>query len=121
MISKLMAEAAEGATKKAFCDEEQSESKATKDDKEGKIAKLDARIEKAEAAIAELTEGISVLSKEIAETNAAVKEATAIREEEKSVFMVAEKDLSESEEACAAALEVLQEYYEGASFLQVRA
>jgi len=121
MIKKLMQEAAEGAEKKAQCDKDIGESKAAKDDKEGRIAKLDARIEKAESAIAELTEGISVLSKELAEVNAAVTEATAIREEEKSVFMVADKDLSESQEACAAALEVLQEYYEGGSFMQVSA
>jgi len=121
MIKKLMQEAAEGAEKKAACDKDISESKAAKDDKEGGIAKLDARIEKAESAIAELTEGISILSKELAEVNAAVTEATAIRDEEKSVFMVADKDLSESQEACAAALEVLQEYYEGGSFMQVSA
>merc|ERR1719463_916233 len=32
---------------------------------------------------------------------------------------VVEKDLSESQEACAAATEVLREYYEGASLVQV--
>jgi len=121
MIAKLMQEAAEGADKKASCDKDIKESEATKADKEGKVAKLDARIEKAESAIAQLTEGVSVLSKEISDVNAAVTEATAIREEEKSVFMVADKDLSESEEACAAALEVLREYYEGGSFVQVSA
>jgi chromosome segregation ATPase len=119
MIAKLMQDAAEEADKKAFCDEEMSKSKATQADKEGKIAKLDARIEKAESAIAELTQGITVLSKEIAETNAAVAESTAIREREKSEFMVAEKDFSESEQACAAALQVLREYYEGGSLVQV--
>merc|ERR1719386_418333 len=35
--------------------------------------------------------------------------------------MVVEKDLSESQEACAAATEVLREYYEGASLVQVKA
>jgi len=119
MIAKLMQEAAEEADKKALCDKDISESKVTKADKETKIEKLDARIETAEAAIAELTEGISTLSKQIAETNASVKQATAIREEDKSAFMVAEKDLSESEEACATALEVLREYYEGGSLVQV--
>merc|ERR1719443_2800664 len=33
-------------------------------------------------------------------------------------FTAVEKDLSESQEACAAATEVLREYYEGASLLQ---
>jgi len=120
MIAKLMQEAAEEADKKALCDKDISASKATQADKESKISKLDARIERAKAAIAELTEGIGALSKEIAEINGALKEAARIREEEKSVFMVAEKDLSESEKACAAAIEVLREYYEGGSLVQVR-
>jgi len=119
MIAKLMQEAAEEATKKAFCDEEMSKSKATKADKESKIANLDARIAKAESAIAQLTDGISTLSKEIADTNAAVADATAIREKEKAQFTVSEKDFAESEQACGAALEVLREYYEGGALFQV--
>merc|ERR1719197_46670 len=35
--------------------------------------------------------------------------------------MIVEKDLSESQEACAAATQVLREYYEGASLLQMSA
>jgi len=119
MIAKLMQEAAEAADKKALCDQDISQSRATQADKEGKIAKLDARIEKAKAATAELTEGVSNLSKEITDTHTAVKDSTAIRDEERSVFVVAERDLSESEKACAAALEVLREYYEGGSLVQV--
>merc|ERR1719224_67357 len=40
------------------------------------------------------------------------------REKEKATFTAVAKDLSESQEACAAATEVLREYYEGASFNQ---
>merc|ERR1719504_10721 len=47
-------------------------------------------------------------------------EATAIRNKEKATFLAIEKDLSESQEACAAATEVLREYYEGASLIQTR-
>merc|ERR1719310_2431231 len=99
MISKLMAEAAEAATKKAFCDEEQSKTQKSQADREAKIANLDARIEKSEAAIAELTEGVATLSGEISELDAAVAEATQIREGEKAAYLVEEKDLSESEKA----------------------
>merc|ERR1719172_212992 len=45
--------------------------------------------------------------------------ATEVRQKEKADFMVVEKDLSESQEACAAATQVLREYYEGASLVQV--
>merc|ERR1719379_1746708 len=69
--------------------------------------------------MASLTDQVTTLSAEVAENDKAMKEATAIRQKEKADFMVVEKDLSESQEACAAATEVLREYYEGASLVQV--
>jgi len=121
MIDKLLQEAAEEATQKAFCDKELGESKKQKASKEVKLAKIDARLEKAEAASATLAEQITMLSGEVADSDTAVATATKIRQEEKTEFSKVEKELSESEEATAAAISVLREYYEGASaFLQVR-
>merc|ERR1719326_1850212 len=121
MIAKLLEEAAEEATQKAFCDKEIGESKTTKADLEGKLDKVNARLEKSESATATLTEDVSKLSAEVAENDKAMSAATEVRQQEKSAFMVVEKDLSESQEACAAAMEVLREYYEGASLVQVGA
>jgi len=121
MIAKLLQEAAEEATQKAFCDKEIGESKAAKNDKQGKLDKVNSRLEAAQSSTATLTDQVTTLSGEVAENDKAMKEATAIRQKEKADFMVVEKDLSESQEACAAATEVLREYYEGASLLQVRA
>jgi len=121
MIAKLLQEAAEEATQKAFCDKEIGESKAAKNDKQGKLDKVNSRLEAAQSSTATLTDQVTTLSAEVAENDKAMKEATAIRQKEKADFMVVEKDLSESQEACAAATEVLREYYEGASLLQVRA
>jgi chromosome segregation ATPase len=118
MIAKLLQEAAEEATQKAFCDKEIGESKASKDEKQGKLDKVNSRLEKAESTIASLTDQITTLSKEVAESDAALAEATALRTKEKTTFTAVEKDLSESQEACAAATEVLREYYEGASLIQ---
>merc|ERR1719420_664617 len=118
MIAKLLQEAAEEATQKAFCDKEIGESKASKDEKQGKLDKVNARLEKAESTIATLTDQITTLSKDVAESDAAVAKATKIRNEEKSVFMAVSKDLTECQEAVAAATEVLREYYEGASLIQ---
>merc|ERR1719281_1524703 len=118
MIAKLLQEAADEATQKAFCDKEIGESTASKEDKEGKLEKVNARLEKAESSTATLTEEVTKLSKEVAENDAAMKTATEVRQKEKSDFAVVEKDLSESQEACAAATEVLREYYEGASLVQ---
>merc|ERR1719409_145157 len=86
MIAKLLQEAAEEATQKAFCDKEIGESKASKDEKQGKLDKVNSRLEKAESTIATLTEEITTLSKDVAESDAAVAKATKIRNEEKSVF-----------------------------------
>jgi len=119
MIAKLLQEAAEEATQKAFCDKEIGESKASKDEKQGKLDKVNSRLEKAESTIATLTEEITTLTKEIAESDAAVSKATKIRNDEKSVFMAVSKDLTECQEAVAAATEVIREYYEGASLIQM--
>merc|ERR1719355_289559 len=118
MIAKLLQEAAEEATQKAFCDTEIGESTKSKDEKQGKLDKVNARLEKAASTVATLTDEVSVLSKEVADSDAALATATALREKEKATFVLVEKDLSESQEACAAATEVLREYYEGASLLQ---
>jgi len=117
MITKLEHEAAEEATQKAFCDEETGKSMKSKDEKEGKLEQTNARIEKAESGIATLSGDISALSRELAEIDSAVKVATDLRQAESAQFRVAEKDFSESQEACAQAIEVLREYYEGASSL----
>merc|ERR1719324_1086149 len=105
MIAKLHQEAAEEATQKAFCDKEIGESKKAKADKEGKLSKVNSRLEAATSTTSKLTEEISSLSKEVAENDAAMKTATDVRQKEKAEFMVVEKDLSESQEACAAATE----------------
>merc|ERR1719379_1940743 len=119
MIEKLLQEAAEEASQKAFCDEEIGKSKKSQADKEASLAKTQARIDKAEASVAKLTELVATLSKEVAEIDTSVADATAVRTKEKAAFVLAEKDLSESEEACAAAISVLREYYEGAALVQV--
>jgi len=114
MIAKLQHEAAEEATQKAFCDEETGKSEKSKAEKMGKLEKTNARVEQAEAGIAKLSEQITTLSTELAEIDSAVKAATTLRQQENSAFRVAEKDFSESQDACAQAIEVLREYYEGA-------
>merc|ERR1719316_1247874 len=120
MIEKLLQEAAEEASQKAFCDEEIGKSKKSQSEKEASLAKTQARIDKAESSVAKLTELVATLSKEVADIDASVADATAVRNKEKAAFVLAEKDFSESEEACAAAISVLREYYEGASLVQVQ-
>ena len=77
---------------------------------EASIARTQARIDKANAAVAKLSEGIQVLSKEIADIDAGLAQAADLRKTEKTEFTKVEKDYSESEEACAAAIQALREY-----------
>jgi hypothetical protein len=120
MIAKLLKEAEEEATQKAFCDAEMGKSTTSKDEKTMTLEKLQARIDGASTTIAENTEAIKTLEAEVAAIDKAQAEATAIRTKEKEDYMVASKDFKDSAEAVAKAIEVLKNFYEG-SLLQVKA
>merc|ERR1719324_1173172 len=119
MIAKLTKEAAEEADQKSFCDEEMSESKAKQADLSGKLDKTTSRIAKAEADKAKLQEEIKVLENEIAEMDAGQAEATKVRQEEHEEYLKASKDYKDSAAAVAKAIDVLSEYYNSSSFVQV--
>merc|ERR1719321_2641399 len=118
MIAKLLKEAQEEATQKAFCDKEMGASTTSKDEKTETLAKLQARIDGAETTIAQNTEDIKTLEAEVAEIDKAQAEATEIRTKEHEDYSKASKDFKESAEAVAKAIEVLKNFYEG-SFVQV--
>merc|ERR1719183_2240401 len=119
MIAKLTAEAAEEADQKSFCDEEMGESKAKQADLSGKLDKTTARISKAESGKAKLLEEIKMLETEIADIDAGQAEATKVRQEEHAEYLKASKDFKDSAAAVAKAIDVLNEYYSSASFVQV--
>merc|ERR550514_1756668 len=120
MVEKLLKEANEEATHKAFCDEELAKSRKSQAEKTMKLDKYSARIDSATTTIAELETAIKGLRGELAEMDAAVAEASKIRTAENEEFMKASKDFKDSAEAVAAAIQVLKSYYEG-SFIQVAA
>merc|ERR1719335_583115 len=60
MIAKLLKEAEEEATQKAFCDAEMGKSKTSKDKKTMTLDKLQTRIDGATSTIAENTESIKL-------------------------------------------------------------
>merc|ERR1719265_711566 len=114
MIAKLLKEAQEEATQKAFCDEEMGKSKASEAEKTATIDKLQSRIDGASATIAELTEAVKTLEAEIAEIDSAQSEATKIRTEESAKNKAAISDFSQSADAVVKAMGVLKSFYEGA-------
>jgi chromosome segregation ATPase len=120
MIGKLEKEAAEEADQKSFCDEEISESKAKQAKLQGGLDQQAARIAKAEANKAKLLEDIKLLEEQVAEIDAAQAAATKVRGEEHDDYLKASSDFKDSAEAVAKAVEVLNEYYTSASFVQVK-
>merc|ERR1719453_2412257 len=118
MIEKLLKEAQEEATQKAFCDEEMGKSKKSKAEKSMDLDKLRARLDKAVTGKAQLEGEIKELEAEVAEIDRSQAEATKIRNEERTDYLQSSKDFKDSAEATEQAIVVLKEYYEG-SLLQV--
>merc|ERR1719160_985204 len=118
MIAKLLKEAEEEATQKAFCDEEVGKSKASQAEKTATIEKLSTRIDGATATIAELTEAVKTLEAEIADIDKAQAEATEIRTKENADNTASIKDFRDSANAVVAAMGVLKSFYEGAALIQ---
>jgi len=120
MIAKLVAEANEEGTQKAFCDEELGKSKKSQQDKSMTLDKYKSRADKAESGRATLTESVKELESEMSEIDTAQAEATKIRNSEKAEYLVSSKDFKDAAEATEQAIVVLKEYYEGASLLQTK-
>jgi len=111
MVEKLVAEAAEEAGKKAFCDKEMSETKAKMEDKQGEVDDLNTKIDKATAKIAKLAESSVTLSSELAAIAEEQKKAMGMRDEEKAAWTAAKSDFEQGLEGIQMALEVLRDYY----------
>merc|ERR1719321_2314805 len=114
MIEKLVTEANEEATQKAFCDEETAKSKKAQAEKSMTSDKLTSRIDKASTTKAGLEQSVKELEAEIAELDKGNAEATKIRTEESATNTKASSDFKEAATAVQQAIGVLKEYYEGA-------
>jgi len=120
MIAKLLKEAEEEATQKAFCDKEMGASKKSQAEKTATIEKLQARIDGNSATIAELEDAVKTLEAEVADIDKAQSEATAIRNKEKTDNLAAIKDFRDSADAVVAAMGVLKSFYEGGALIQTK-
>merc|ERR1719158_179116 len=111
MIDKLVAQAAEEASHKAFCDKEMGESKAKIEDHTTTIDKFTTRKDKAVATIEKLKESISTLQSELASIAKQQAEMDQMRADQKAAFAEAKKDFEEGIEGLTMALQILRDYY----------
>jgi len=111
MIEKLLKEAEEDATEKAFCDKEMSETEAKKADKEAAIEKLSTQIDSQNAKSAKLKEEVATLQKELSELASAQAEMDKIRAEEKALFDKNSAEMEKGIKGVQLALKVLNDYY----------
>lgn len=119
LVDKLVAEAGEEADHKAWCDKETSESTEKIADHRSTLEKLQARLDKAEAAIAQHTESIAATEAQLAALAKQQMEMDQMRHDEKATFEKAQKDYSDGIEGLNMALQVLRDFYAAdASFLQ---
>merc|ERR1719230_740193 len=109
----LVAEAAEEATEKAYCDDEMSKTEEKKGELEDDIAKLTSKIDKAAATSAQLKEEVKVLQEELAELAKRQAEMDKVRADQHAAYLTAKADLELGLQGVRKALEVLRAYYEG--------
>merc|ERR1719502_272 len=115
MITRLLNEANEDAQHEGFCDKEIGKSKVTRNKLSEDIDALEAAVEDGKATIMALTQEIATLTKEVADLDASVEEATKLRTEEKATNKVTVEDAEAAQSAVAAATAVLKKFYEKAS------
>jgi len=117
MIAKLEKEAEEDATEKAYCDEEMAKTEAKKADLEGDLSKVTAKIDQAAATSAKRKEQVKELQASLAALAKEQAEMDSIRSEQHADYTKAKADLELGLSGVGKALDVLRDYYGGASSL----
>merc|ERR1719350_1054657 len=115
MIAKLEKEADNEATEKAYCDEQLAKTEAKKAELEDDVSKMTSKIDKAAARAAQLKEELKTLEGELAALAKEQAEMDSIRHEEHEDYTVAKADLELGLSGVRKALDVLRDYYGGAS------
>jgi len=118
MIAKLQKEAEDDATEKAYCDEEMSKTEAKKAELEEDLAKLVAKLDEDAANSARLKAEVKETQAMLAALAKEQAEMDSIRSEEHANYMQAAEDLKLGVSGVQKALDVLRDYYGGASLLQ---
>merc|ERR1719323_2987770 len=115
MIAKLEKEAGNEASEKAYCDEQLAKTEAKKAELEDDVSRMTSRIDRAVARAAQLREELKILEGELAALAKEQAEMDSIRHEEHEDYTVAKADLELGLSGVRKALDLLRDYYGGAS------
>merc|ERR1719487_222841 len=115
MISRLLNEANEDAQHEGFCDKEMGQSKITRSKLTEDIDALTAAVDEGQAQILLLKQDSSKLTAEVADLDAAMIEATKLRNTEKAKNKETVEDATQAIGAVQAATAVLKDFYKAAS------
>merc|ERR550537_193150 len=111
MIERLLKEAQEEASFKAYCDEEMAKTKQKKEELTADISKLTSKIDTASARSAALKEDVKELQMELKELAELQTGMDKTRADEKAAYDIAKKDLTEGISGVEGALKLLRDYY----------
>jgi chromosome segregation ATPase len=122
MIEKLEKEQAAEAEHKAWCDKEMGKTTKQKKAKTSRLNEVTIRKEKATAEITKLGEDLVTLQDDMQKLDEAVKESTKLRNEAANEWAEESAEYKAGQEACAAAIKVLNNYYGSKkdAFIQTR-
>merc|ERR1719337_445294 len=111
MIEKLEKEQAAEQEHKAWCDKEMSKTTKEEKKKSARLNQVTIRKEKATADITKLGEDLITLQDDLQRLDEAVKESTKLRNEGAAEWAEEAAEYKAGQEACAAAIKVLNNYY----------
>eukprot|EP00929_Paragymnodinium_shiwhaense_P007315 TRINITY_DN111236_c0_g1_i1.p1 TRINITY_DN111236_c0_g1~~TRINITY_DN111236_c0_g1_i1.p1 ORF type:complete len:725 (+),score=296.09 TRINITY_DN111236_c0_g1_i1:89-2263(+) len=121
MIFRLMAEQKDEDEHKHWCDLETSSTNSSIEDKEGKIATLELKIEAHKAKAAALAEEVEAARDFAAKLETHIAEATEIRNEGKTENKKAIDDAKKAQDALAKATAVLEGFYKDSGMVKKEA
>merc|ERR1719198_391596 len=121
LIERMLAEAADEANQKGWCDKAMSDAEQKRDYAVNEVAELNGQMAELEGVIGKLTEELEVLEQEIADLKAQRDKATKLRAAEKAENAATVAEAEAGLEAVNMAIDILAKFYKTAAKATVTA
>jgi len=115
LIERLLAESADEANQKGWCDKAQNEAKQKRRNSVEAVAELNGQMAELEATESKLREELEILTTDIAELEESQEHSTKMRKEEKSENGVNVMEATAGLEAVEQAIDILDKFYKTAA------